>query len=184
MAGKKAEKITEDDFSTIPMPEGFGDIAIGFAPYWTPELGKYFHAMVVDIDEADPNFVRYVLHNMSETPIQCQRGPAADAELVMVEQGEEFTCSAYASLPLYRFAGAEVVVIPIENRKLPGNEASEWKPRDMWVFRVKVSSETKHELALEAQIRAKQLRGEAIARRRTGRLITNGKPKAAAQVTE
>lgn len=184
MAGKKAEKLAEEAFSTIPMPEGFTDVAIGFAPYWTPELGKYFHAFVVDIDDADQNFVRYILQNMSEHPLECQRGPAADAEIVMVEQGEEFTCSAYAGLPLMRFAGAEVIVIPVENQKLPGNEASDFKPRDFWKFKVKVSSETKQELQLQAQERAKQLRAEAAARGRSGRMLSNGRSKQPQQVTE
>lgn len=171
MAGKKAEKMGEEWQAVTP--EGWLEEATGFDPYWTPEIGSYFRAMVIDIDDHDRNFIRYRLQNMGEEALSCKRGPAADAEEVLVEPGEHFTCSAYASLPLHAFYGAEVMVVVFENRKLPGNEASEMKPRDLWIFKVLVSPEVKKQLADQRRANAVMLR-EAAQKARIEKMLVSG----------
>lgn len=169
MAGKKAESMGEEWVNEIP--EGWLEESTGFAPYWTPEIGKSFRAMVIDIDSTDPTFVRYILQNMSEEPITCQRGPAADAEEVSVGFGEQFTCSAYASLDLLKFIGEEIKLLVHGNRKLPANELSEGKPRDLWIWKILVSPETSKRLAKYRQEEAKMLREAAVKARMEGTLV-------------
>lgn len=174
MAGKKAEKLGEDWASLVP-EEGWQEEATGFDPYWTPELGKTFRAMVIDIDDKDSDFIRYRMQNAGDEAIVCQRGPASDAEEIEVQPGEHFTCSAYASLPLNQFYGIEVRVVVYENRKLPGNEQSFNKPRDLWLFKVLVSPEDKKALADMRRAGAMQLR-EAAQQAKLNRLTVGTSP--------
>lgn len=122
-------------------PEGWVEEAVGFPPYWKPDLGKSFRGVVLMRDERDPNFVRY--HIEAREPVDCQRGPADDGVVETVGTGEIFTTSAFAALPLDRFFGFEVFVLVKGSRRLPGNESSNNMPRDLWEFKVLVSPETK-----------------------------------------
>lgn len=78
------------DFST------WSEEATGFAPYWNPEENAWFFARIIDKDERDPSFVRFLMQAGHDIP--CKRGPAEEAEDVMVNKGEFFTISVYYSL--------------------------------------------------------------------------------------
>lgn len=173
MAGKKAETLGEEWINEIP--EGWLEESTGFAPYWTPEVGKKFTAMVIDIDTSDPTFGRYILQNMDEEAITCQRGPASDAEEVVVGSGEQFTCSMYASLDLSRYIGETIKVLVHGNRKLAGNDDSDGKPRDLWMWKLMVSPETAKRLQSYRAEEAKMLREAAVKARMEGNLVL-GRP--------
>lgn len=55
------------------------------------------------------DFVRWILL-ATRTEVACQKGPAADAESVMVEVGQAFTLSEYKVLPFRLHYGDEVIV--------------------------------------------------------------------------
>jgi hypothetical protein len=120
----------------------FQEEQIGFPPYWNPSEGKKFYARVVDVDDADPDFQRFVLQAGHD--IECQRGPSADAETVVVHKGEFFTCSVYASLPLHRYLDIPVLVTVKGKRKLDG-------ARTLWEFSLAVSEQAKKVLAKRRQ---------------------------------
>ena len=65
--------------------------------------------------------------------------------------------STYAALPLDRFFDCEVLIEVSGQRKLPGNEASDGRPRDLWEFKARVSPEVKRLLAQRRSDEAKQL---------------------------
>ena len=75
---------------------GWSKEQIGFDPYWTPEEGKRFVGTLLMRDERDPAFVRYQFR--AEMDVECQRGPAADGQMVHVAKGETFNISMYAAL--------------------------------------------------------------------------------------
>ena len=122
--------IDEDDYS---------DEQVGLPPYWNPEVGRKFKAVVVGIDEKDPEFPRYQLR--ASAAVRCGRGPSDDAETVLVKKGQYFTCSTYAALPLNRYIGYEVIVICVKLR-----EGVTKQGYDVWEFRVLTDSETKKQL--------------------------------------
>lgn len=155
MANKNPSQTTgnmsDDDFDidaaiaeAVKGVENWVDEQVGFPPYWNPTEGKKFAARVMARDERDLNFVRYVLQALHLTP--CQNGPADDAEQIKVKKDEFFTISDYSGLPLHEFFGEVVIVEALRKRKLAANEANPQK-RDLWVWSVKVSPETKKKLA-------------------------------------
>jgi hypothetical protein len=97
----------------------------GFAPYWSPDVGKYFMGSPVTRDERDPGFVRYVL--VAACDLECARGPVAGAETVLVKRGEFFTVGAYHTL------------VPILDKLLAYGEATGKSP----VLYAKVTGEAK-----------------------------------------
>ncbi len=140
---KHIEELPEAQQAEIAtaVPQGWVEEAVGFPPYWKPTLGGYFKGIVLMRDERDPSFIRY--HIEARMPLDCRTGKADDGEVVAVKTGEVFTTSAFAALPLDRFFGFEVFVQVTQTRKLPGNDQSDNVERDMWVFKVMVSPETK-----------------------------------------
>lgn len=137
-------------------PDGWEQEQIGFPPYWNPRMtmvdptkpragmvpgtGNSFLGTVVNRDERDPNFTRYVVQ--ASRAIRCQNGPSDDAEEVIVQKGEFFTLSTYASLPLDDYFGMEVYVQPIGKRKIK-DDPETGEPRDLWRFSLMVSPESK-----------------------------------------
>lgn len=151
-SGNKAPVL---DPNNIPMPEGWENEQIGFPPYWNPTMqeddkgktvagtGNAFLAIPIDKDERNPEFKRYVLEAIH--PIMCKKGPAEDAEEILVQVGEFFTCSVYAALPLEDYYGIPVYVRPVRKRKLAPTAEINQK-RDLWDFELKVSPADKKRL--------------------------------------
>lgn len=114
---------------------------VGFPPYWAPlREGQPFFGRIVALDTRQEDFYRYVVQ-ATKFPMFCRLGPSDDAEKIMVQPGDFYTVSAYASLPLEDFFDIEVLVVATKKRKLPGNEASKGVKRDMWMWDVKVESD-------------------------------------------
>lgn len=137
------------DFST------WTDIQIGFAPYWNPKEGEGILATVINRDERNPNFVRYLMVAHRDT--MCQRGPAKDAESVLVKKGETFTISDYFSLTeefnLQLASGLDPVIY-LE----PLSKADTESGHQVWRWRMRVNEETGQKLkALRAQNAVRQI---------------------------
>ena len=107
---------------------------LSLPPYWVAEVGKEFAARILDIDNADPEFPRYVLEALA--PVECQNGPREEAEDVHVKVGEFFTTSLYAGLPLGKYIGARVVIKCTGRRKTK-------QPQPMYVFTMIMHPEDK-----------------------------------------
>jgi hypothetical protein len=107
---------------------------LSLPPYWVTAIGKQFAARVIDLDNADPDFPRYVLEALA--PVDCQNGPRDEAEDVHVKTGEFFTCSLYAGLPLGRYIGCRVLVECVGTRKTK-------QPQPMYVFKMVMHPEDK-----------------------------------------
>jgi hypothetical protein len=115
------------NLAAAPEFQGWEDENLSLPPYWVTDKGKQFAARVIDLDNADPAFPRYVLEALA--PVECQSGKRDEAEDVHVKTGEFFTCSTYAGLPLFRYIGCRVLVECTGTRKVN-------QPQDMWVFRM------------------------------------------------
>jgi len=72
------------------------ELQVGFAPYWNPSPGAWFYGQIVEKDERDSDFVRYLVR--AGTATACKRGPNDAAEEVTVKPGEYFSVSVYYSL--------------------------------------------------------------------------------------
>lgn len=133
----------DDEVLAAETPEGWedDDKGGGFPPYWNPQLGNSFQGVIIRRDERDPDFIRYVIQ--ATDLITCATGPADNAEEIIVEPGQLFTCSAYATMNLEEYFGLEVKVITYKTRKLPGNENSRGAPRDLWEFKYKLPPDSK-----------------------------------------
>lgn len=115
----------------------------GFPPYWKPKAaGDLFLGKPILKDERDPNFPRFVVQ-ATQFPIVCQQGPADGADIVIVRPGDYFTCSVWAALPLEDFIDIESCVMAEHSRKLPPNEQSDGRPRNLWTWNVKVTKESR-----------------------------------------
>ena len=123
-------KISHHDLP--PEVAGFVEEQISFPPYWNPDMGKVFYGMVVNLDDTDPTFVRYVVEAFM--PTLCERGDKHNKEEVLVQKGEFFTLSAYAGLPLDRYIGFAVFV-QVKGQRDVG------QPQPMWEFTLKISPE-------------------------------------------
>lgn len=129
-------------------------LQIGFAPYWHPEPGKRFFGEIVQRDDRDPEFVRYLVktHKTEE----CRRGPNNDdtakgavGEKVIVNKGDTFSISVYYSLAdefdFHLFFAEKTgrhVPILVEALKTVKTKGGQ----DVWQWRVLVSPEDKQAL--------------------------------------
>ncbi len=113
---------------------GWEEENLSLPPYWVAAEGKEFAARVIDLDNADPEFPRYVLEALA--PVDCQNGPREEAEDVHVKIGEFFTCSLYAGLPLGKYVGARVLIKCTGRRKTK-------QPQPMYVFSMVMHPEDK-----------------------------------------
>lgn len=156
------------------IPEDWAKEEISFAPYWSPvwdekeKVGNGFKATVLARDErgrdADGNpFIRYQLE--TALPLSCSRGDLNSRTMEVVSPGSKFTTSVYASLPLEMYYGCEVMVKVSGKRKLPPNEHSNGAHRDLFVFELFVSPDTRKMLDEERKgatnTDLKKLRAEA-----------------------
>jgi len=136
-------------------PEGFVEEQIGFPPYWTPEEGKSFYARVIEFDDRDPEFPRYIMQAGRETP--CEQGGGEKMRPITVKKGEFFTVSEYSGLPLGRYIGIPVFVTALNKRKLEGNRTT-WD----WTLRIpeqaKAILQKRREAAATARVNQQRLR--------------------------
>lgn len=117
---------------------------IGFAPYWTPEEGKWFLGVMTDKDLRDPNFIRLQFQALAVTP--CQRGPN-DAqnerhEKVIVDVNDHFSMSVYAGIKEL-FEEYEGMPFPVPVRVTALRKSKTKEGQDFWNFEVIVSPETR-----------------------------------------
>jgi hypothetical protein len=139
---KKNSKVATDpevlakmqNLEAAPEFADYEEEKLDLPPYWVTDVGKSFAARVLDLDDRDPDFPRYVLEAMA--PIECQSGPRDEAEDVRVEIGDYFTCSTYAGLPLERYIGCRVLVKCVDTRKTS-------QPKPMFVFKMTMHPEDK-----------------------------------------
>lgn len=142
MASSKMTKTNAEENSTGLAPTdaipnfdktNWQDEQVGFAPYWKPVTGSFFIGRLVDRDDEAEDFVRYLVQAGQD--VECQRGPADDAEKVVVKKGEHFTISVYFSLqglfdfylesgltPWMKISAGEKV-----KTKTPGRQVFQWK---------------------------------------------------------
>jgi hypothetical protein len=149
----------------MPDFSGWEEEQLAFPPYLNMEppsgdfKGSWFHALVITLDDRDPQFPRYVLQ--AATPLHCLQGKKEEQVDVLVKSGEFFTVSTYSGLPLERYVGVHVLVKCIGTRKVD-------QPQPMKVFQLKVSPEDKKLLmedrktaAREAMLRFRESRKSA-----------------------
>jgi hypothetical protein len=123
---------------------GFKNEQLRFPPYWTADVGKKFYAMMVDVDTRDPEFHRFVLQALH--PIPCATGGKNSKEDVVVENGDFFSMSVYAALPLDRYIGMKVLI------EVTGTQ-DVGQPQEMYVFNLKISEADKLLLTQERKDR-------------------------------
>jgi hypothetical protein len=123
-----------ENLDAAPEFADYEDENLSLPPYWVTDIGKTFAARVIDLDDRDPKFPRYVLEAMA--PVDCQSGPRDEAEDVHVQIGEFFTCSTYAGLPLERYIGCRVIVKCDGTRKVN-------QPQPMYTFKMKMHPDDK-----------------------------------------
>ena len=119
--------------------KGQQKVDLSFPPYWKAAELTGFRAQLLRRDDRDVKpdgsvFTRFHWKNTGDEPLQCRQGKVEDGVIVDVPVGGIFTTSNFAGLPLHKWFGFEVTVLCMDQRQLPGNEASEWKPRDFWEF--------------------------------------------------
>lgn len=149
------------DPSAMPEFANFEEEQITLPPYWNAHKDGWFYGMVVDLDNRDPEFPRYLVQ--AEKPLKCFVGSKDEREEVTVQPGEFFTLSVYGSLPLDRYIGVKVLV------KCTGKK-DVGRPQPMWTFTLAVSPEDRKMLAEDR----KRLAGEAVRRYRESRALNGG----------
>jgi hypothetical protein len=128
----------------MPNLEGFVREEVGFAPYWNPEAGAKVYATIEQMDQADPEFPRFLLRALA--PVDAKRGSEEKGteEDVKVEAGEVFSMSVYAQLAPkfaeYLSYPFPVPVVIVAKDKVKGGKGS------VWLFDLLVSPETKAQL--------------------------------------
>jgi hypothetical protein len=138
---------------------GYVDVAVGFAPYFSPSEGGKFKGRLIDVDDRDPDFIRYMF--VAETEMECFSGPSDDAETVIVHPGEPFNVSGYAQVPFEQYGGMSMIVT--FKKKIPTKTAG----RKVWVLGLQLKQEDYEILqarrrdSMETRVaRAKELRGQ------------------------
>jgi hypothetical protein len=144
---------------------------VGFAPYWKPKKGEKIICRLVQKDEPEESFVRYLMQAGQD--INCFRGgnqadddveenedgeKQNNAEPVLVRKGEFFTVSVFYSLrglfDFYLESGLkpwmEIQATDKVKTSKPGRRAWQWK------LRVDPKDKKKAD-TLRAAIQAKQL---------------------------
>lgn len=146
MAENFEEALKEAERAILESTKTWVRQQVGFPPYWAPTRpGALFLGRIVALDARQEDFQRYIVQ-ATKFPMYCRLGPTDDAEKLMVPPGDFFTVSNYASLALEEFIDIEVLVAAVKKRKLPGNEESGNVKRDLWMWEVKVPSETEKKM--------------------------------------
>lgn len=146
------EKDTSTDLA-IPTfdTKNWTEEQVGFAPYWKPKKGEKIICRLVQKDEPEDSFVRYLMQAGQD--INCFRGgnqnadddengensddEKTSAEPVLVKKGEYFTVSVFYSLQglfeFYLTSGLkpwmELQATDKVKTSKPGRKAWQWKLR-------------------------------------------------------
>ena len=139
MVEKKNDK--NEVIVQIPNTDGWVTEQTGFAPYWNPVEGASFFGIVVEKDERDPEFVRYLMKAVCDTP--CKTGSEDNEEDVLVKAGDYFTVSVYFSLQglfdFYLENGINTVMKVTAKKQVPTKKTG----RKVWQWQVQVSPKDK-----------------------------------------
>lgn len=138
------------------LPEDFAnwtELQIGFAPYWAPAEGKKFFGEIINRDDRDPDFTRYLIR--SHRPEDCRRGPKLTGEEVKIRKGDNFSIGVFAALrdefDYHLFftekTGKHVPVVVEAVKKIPmQKKTDEGEDMTVWTWRALCSPEMKKEL--------------------------------------
>lgn len=147
----KNPAVNADTLAGAPDTTDWDEEAIGFAPYWNPTEGAEVVAAVIAHDtsgsEQKDGFNRFVL-TLLQNELACKRGPAEDAEEVIVRKGEQFTISEYVQLTAKFIHFAQCadhgVLVPM---KLTAKEKVKGGKGNVWIFGLKLPKESKAKMA-------------------------------------
>jgi hypothetical protein len=113
-----------------------GDTALRGSRFFGRVINKDDEQKIKDSKTGEMKpWIRWVLQ-ATKFDIPCEQGKSDAQERMIVKCGEFFTMSEYASLPLERFFGLEVVGIVKGKRPIDGGKT-------LWSFRVMVDKDTK-----------------------------------------
>lgn len=160
-SSKTEEKKVSPQSQTVeglPDFSGWEERQVGFAPYWEPEAGQKFFGQVIDFDDRDEKFHRYLC--VAGGPLDCFTGSEEQGTKTAkrVNKGDTFTISVYAQLKeefeLYLSAPFPVPVLVEAKEKIKGGKGH------VWLYTVKVAPETNEKLrAFKAKMRTEALKG-------------------------
>lgn len=144
----------------LPDFSGWQERQVGFSPFWRPEAKQWFFGQVIDLDDRDPEFVRYLC--VAGMDLDCYTGSeeAGTLKPVKVHKGDTFTISVYSQLKeefdLYLAADFPVPVRVEALEKIKGGKGH------VWLYKVQVAPETNNLLkAFKAKMRESQLSGSS-----------------------
>lgn len=154
MANPKNKTEEQTANGQVPNFDNWQEEQVGFAPYWNPEEEKWFYAQIIEKDERDPNFVRYLMRAGMDTP--CKRGSDANQEDVLVKAGEYFTISVYYSLQgafdFYLETGIRPFMKVIALKEVKTKTSGQ----TCWTWKLLVSPESKKQLEA-ARVKHRQM---------------------------
>ena len=133
--------------------DDYADQQVGFLPYWAPdeeaheaEIVQGFAGMVVDYEPAVEGkagaFERFTIR--ATKAIECKKGKARDAEIVIVPAGEMFSVSRYEAMHLDQFMGCTVAVWAISKDSIPGGKT-------LWTWKVRATKADDAKLTAKRQ---------------------------------
>ena len=114
-----------------------------FPPFLKIKEGARAHCKLVDFDDHDPDFERWVF--MALSPAQCHQGPQEAGEDVVVKKGDLFTISNYATLRVSRYIGCEMMI------ECTGKIKANTPAGFVWGFKATLSPDSAKQLAERKQ---------------------------------
>ena len=141
------KKIDEMDVTSLefepPADPTFHDRGWGTSrPYWQPSEKKgskghhgAFRAKVVDFDDADPKFKKWVFQATHKTLCYVGSEGKENYRSLVLEPGDYFTTSAYTELRLHPYIGHVVEIVSVgKDTKVSENP--------MWRFQLRTTDAT------------------------------------------
>lgn len=146
----QTKRVEGDDTHGVDLGDFSEKENLGFPAYWKIGVGKKVAARVMQLDDSDPDFQRWIFQ-ATRHPVTCGRGPAKEAKEIIVEIGDFFSTSAYAqfgnnesSRGLHALIGEEVMLECV-------GEIDTGKPSPMFDIVVHVTKETRARLLAKRQ---------------------------------
>ena len=144
------DDMEEDDFE-LPAEFGQGElvaVSTGFPPYLVIEEGVKFACTVESLDLTDPDFIRFVCKNLGKE-LKCNTGKRNDGQEVIVNRGEEFTVSWFATLPLEWAMSHKTPLLITPLAKESGRKMANGKPGNLWRFSYETTADGAKQIAAE-----------------------------------
>lgn len=132
-----------------PDTSGWQEQPIGFVPYWEPKVGDSIYCMPLALDARQMGFHRFVCE--AKETIPCFIGSTDTQKAVNVAEGEAFSISRFASLPLADYIGLPILIRVDKKEKMPPMNG---EPRSRWVFSILVSADVKRKMAARNYLKA------------------------------